>query len=88
MAEKELEDIFADDETNIERCKRLLDENAPFAVLEVLDLMKNSTSDTVRLRAASTVLDRTLGPVGKDDQESALDIFIKGMSDLANGKTS
>jgi hypothetical protein len=84
MAEKQLEDIFGGEETNLERCKRLLDENAPFAVLEVLDLMKTSTSDTVRLRAASTILDRTLGPVGKDDQESALDAFIKGMEKLAN----
>jgi hypothetical protein len=88
MAEKELEDIFGGDETNLDRCKRLLDENAPFAVLEVIDLMKNSTSDTVRLRSAQTILDRTLGPVGKDDQESALDAFIKGMSDLANGKSA
>jgi hypothetical protein len=86
MAEKELEDLFGgEDETREARAQRLLSENAPFAAAAVIDVMNSSLNDNTRLRAAQEILARTLGPIGKDDQEGTLDKFIKGLEQMANG---
>jgi hypothetical protein len=89
MAEHELEDIFGGtDETNDARAQRLLNENAPFAAAAVIDVMNSSLNDNTRLRAAQEILARTLGPIGKDDQEGTLDKFIQGLEDMANRSNS
>jgi hypothetical protein len=86
MAEKELEDLFGGaDETNETRAQRLLTESAPFAAAAVIDVMNSSLNDNTRLRAAQEILARTLGPIGKDDQEGTLDKFLKGLEQMANG---
>jgi hypothetical protein len=87
MADKELEDLFAGEgEGNKERAARIFDENAPFAAAAIVDLVHNASSETVKLRAAQHVVDRVLGPLGKEEQEDALDKFLKGMEHLANDK--
>jgi hypothetical protein len=86
MAEKELEDLFGGkDETNEHRAQRLLTESAPFAAAAVIDVMNTSMNDNTRLRAAQEILARTLGPIGRDDQDGALDSFIRGLEKMANG---
>jgi len=88
MADKELEDLFGGEgETAGQRTKRLFDENAPFAAAAIIDLVHNAGNDNTKLRAATYVVDRVLGPVGKDDQEQALNEFLKGIEALANGAT-
>lgn len=89
MAEKELEDLFGGaDESAVQRTKRLFDENAPFAAAAIIDIMNNSPNDNTRLRAAQEVVARVLGPVGKDDQENALNEFLRGIEALANSGSS
>lgn len=87
MQNKELEDIFGgESESPKLRAQRIFEENAPFAATAIIDIMNSATSDAVRLRAAQHVVDRVIGPVGKEEQEDALDKFLKGMEALANGK--
>lgn len=81
MADKELDDIFYDGDGPLARAKHMLEQNAPFAVAAVLDVMNHSTSDTARLRAANEVLTRT---IGKDSEGGALEEFIKGLERAAN----
>ena len=86
MAGKDLEDIFAGaDESPAARTKRIFEENAPFAAAAVIDMVHNASSETVRLRAATYVVDRVIGPVGKEEQEDALAGFLNGIEKLANG---
>lgn len=88
MAEKELEDLFGGpDETAGQRTKRLFEEAAPFAAAAIIDLVNNAGNDNTKLRAATYVVDRVLGPVGKDDQENALNEFLAGIEALANGSS-
>lgn len=70
------------------RTKRIFITAGPFAAKQIVDLMENGTSDAVRLRAAQYVVDRVLGPLGKEEQVDALDEFLKGMEKLANGGKS
>jgi hypothetical protein len=86
MADKELEDLFGGEgETNMTRTKRLFEENAPFAAAAIIDVMNSSANDNTRLRAAAYVVDRVLGPVGKEEQQDALKEFLDGIERLANG---
>jgi hypothetical protein len=86
MAEnKELEDLFGGDgETPKARASRIFDENAPFAAMAIIDLVHNAVNDNTKLRAAVYVVDRVLGPVGKEEQVDALDKFLKGIEGMAN----
>lgn len=76
-------DLYGD-ETPAMRTKRIFDTNAPFAAAQIVDLAVNATSDSVRLRASQYVVDRVLGPVGRDDQQDALNEFLGGIERIAN----
>jgi hypothetical protein len=82
---KELEDLYAGEENPKERASRIFDEGAPFAAAAIIDLVHNSDNDNTRLRAAQYVVDRVLGPVGKEEQTDALDEFLKDIANIANG---
>jgi hypothetical protein len=84
-ANKELEDLFAGEESPKIRTQRIFEENAPFAAAAIIDLVHNSSNDNTRLRAATYVVDRVIGPIGHEEQEDALDKFLKGIETLANG---
>jgi hypothetical protein len=64
------------------------EENAPFAAAAIIDLVHNAGNDNTRLRAAQYVVDRVLGPVGKEEQQDALADFLSGIERLANGASS
>jgi hypothetical protein len=64
-------------ETNAESCQRLLEENAPRAVMVLCQLMTSSPSDKVKLDSAKYVIDRVLGPVRDNSAVNA---------DIANRK--
>jgi hypothetical protein len=71
-------------EGHVGRTKRIFEQSAPFAAKQIVDLATNGSSDAVRLRASQYVVDRVLGPLGKEEQEDALDTFLKGMEKIAN----
>jgi hypothetical protein len=81
---KDLEDLFGDESPRA-RTSRLFLENAPFAAAAIIDLANNAANDNTRLRAAEYVVDRVLGPVGREESEDALDKFLKGIEAVANG---
>jgi hypothetical protein len=85
-ANKELEDIYAGDESPKVRASRIFEENAPFAAAAIIDLVHNATSDSIRLRASQYVVDRVLGPLGKEEQQDTLSEFLKGLEGMANGR--
>lgn len=72
------------EETPASRTKRIFDQGGPFAAAQIIDLVHNSPSDSIKLRAAQYVVDRVLGPVGKDEQQDALQEFLQGIEKLAN----
>ena len=76
-------DLFGN-EGPAQKTKRIFDTNAPFAAAQIVDLATNATNDGVRLRASQYIVDRVLGPVGKDDQEDALNEFLRGIEKIAN----
>jgi hypothetical protein len=75
-------DLFGE-ETSSQRTKRMFDTNGPFAAAQIIDLAANSASDSIRLRASQYVVDRVLGPTGKESQEDVLNEFLEGISKLA-----
>lgn len=88
MADKEFDleaDVFGDEPVTV-RTKRVFEENAPFAAAAIIDLVHNAPNDNTRLRAAQYVVDRVLGPLGKEEQQDALAEFLAGIESLANGK--
>jgi hypothetical protein len=84
---KELEDLFAGEENPKIRTQRLFEENAPFAAAAIIDLVHNATSDSIRLRSAQYVVDRVLGPLGREEQQDVLQEFLKGIEGMANGSS-
>lgn len=69
--------------TQKQRAQRVLDVQATMAANTLVDLAANSPNDRIRLSAAEAILNRTLGPVGKEEQQDVLDDFMKGMQALA-----
>lgn len=82
MAEIERE-LYGDD-TPAVRTKKIFENSSAMAAHTIIDLVANGANDSIRLRAASYVVDRVLGPVGKDDQQDALNEFLSGIEKLAN----
>ena len=74
--------------TAAERTKRIFDAASPRAALQIIDISNNGANDAVKLRASQYIVDRILGPVGKDDQQDALDAFLSGIEAIANGGQS
>jgi hypothetical protein len=83
---KELEDLYGGGETSEVQTMRIFKENAPFAAAQIIDLCTNAASDSIKLRAATYVVDRVLGPVGKEEQKDKLTEFLEGIEALANGR--
>jgi|SRR5690349_4312703 len=56
-----------DGETPVAAAKRLLDEAAISAAMSVIQLCKSGGTDRIRLEASKYVLERALGPAGKNE---------------------
>jgi hypothetical protein len=65
---------------------RIIREAAPFAAASITSIAADETiSPSVRLNAAKYIIDRNLGPVGKDgDKESELEQFLLELQNEAN----
>lgn len=81
---KDFEADLYGNEGPAQRTKRIFDSNAPFAAAQIVDLATNGSNEGVRLRASQYVVDRVLGPLGKDDNEEALNEFLRGIEKIAN----
>lgn len=81
MAEIEAE-LFGE-ATNAQRARTLLDRNVQMAAMQLIDLAANGSSERIRLSASTEILNRVLGPAGKDDQADSLMEFIEGIQKLA-----
>lgn len=81
MAEIEAE-LFGE-ATNSQRARTMLDRNAVMAAATLVDLAQNGQSERIRLSASQEILNRVLGPAGKDDQADALGDFLEGITALA-----
>ena len=81
MAEIEKE-LFGE-ATNAQRAKRILDSGATQAAATLVDLAANGMSERTRLSAAGMILDRVIGPAGKDQQEDSLAEFLASIHKLA-----
>jgi hypothetical protein len=69
--------------TTKQKAQRVLDLQAGMAAQTLVELAIGSPNDRIRLSAAEAILNRTLGPVGKEEQQDVLDDFMKGMQALA-----
>ena len=88
MTDNDLESELYHEEDPVQRAQRFLKEAAPFAAATISNMCTDDTiAPTVRLRAAQYVIDRNLGPVGKEDgKEDLLESFLEELQDVANGK--
>jgi hypothetical protein len=72
-------------ETPEQAASRIIREGAPFAATAIVTMAADdSISPTVRLNAAKYIIDRNLGPVGKDPEQSELEAFLSELQDVAN----
>lgn len=69
--------------TNGQRAKRILDGGAVMAAATIVDLARNGQSERIRLTASQEILNRIVGPVGKDDAQDTLQEFLQSISTLA-----
>ena len=75
-------DLFGE-MTDAQKAKKILSANASMAAAQIVDLAQNSTNERIRLTASQEILNRVVGPVGKEDTESALDEFVRSMTALS-----
>jgi hypothetical protein len=72
-------------ETTEQAASRIIREGAPFAATTIVNLASDdAVSPTVRLNAAKYIIDRNLGPVGKDTAVDELESFLNELQDVAN----
>jgi hypothetical protein len=67
--------------------KKLFLENGPDAALTIIHLAKKASSETVKLRAATYIADRVLGPVGAEkspEEDEPLEKMIAKFGELAD----
>jgi hypothetical protein len=69
--------------TNGQKAKRILDSAAVQAAATVADLAVNGQSERIRLQASGIILDRVIGPAGKDDAQDTLQEFLESIGKLA-----
>ncbi len=81
MAEIERE-LFGE-QTNGMRAKSILDDGAVMAAATIVDLARNSMSERIRLTASQEILNRVVGPVGRDEASDTLQDFLKSIHVLA-----
>jgi hypothetical protein len=74
--------------SDAQRARQIINQNASMAAAQLVDLAVNGVSERTRLSASGMILDRVLGPVGKDEQQDALQDFIEGIASLARGSAS
>lgn len=74
--------------TNAQKAKRVLDSGAVQAAATLVDLAQNGMSERTRLSAAGMILDRVIGPAGKDQQEDSLADFLASIHHLAQANKS
>jgi hypothetical protein len=73
-----LEARVRDDESTIERAKRLLTENVDVAAASTIWLARSSTNERIRLEASRYVMERVLGRAGDAPATGSLDdLFAK-----------
>jgi|tagenome__1003787_1003787.scaffolds.fasta_scaffold20707802_1 hypothetical protein len=81
---KEIDAELFGGETPSARAKKIFEHGAPFAAAAIVNLVHNGANDSIKLRAAQEVVNRVLGPLGKDDQQDALNQFLAGIEEIAN----
>lgn len=82
---RDLENSFSS-ETPEQAASRIIRDAAPFAAQAISEMATDDTvAASVRLRAATYIIDRNLGPVGgQGDREDALEQFLKQLNVEAN----
>jgi hypothetical protein len=75
-------DLFGE-ATPGQRAKQLLEQNVVLAAANIVDLAMNSSNERIRLTANQAILDRVVGPVGRDEQQDSLVDFLQGIQALA-----
>jgi hypothetical protein len=77
LASLQLEAQVNENETSVERAKRLLVENVDIAAASTIWLARNSTNERIRLESAKYVLERVLGRAGEAPASGTLDdLFV------------
>lgn len=69
------------DETNEELTHRLFRENSPRVAMSLVHIALNGTSERLKLDAGKYIIDRVMGPVGKETHraDSPLDAMVRQM---------
>lgn len=84
----ELDTFYSSDDpvAQLRLARKLLNENAPTAVVSIVWLACHSTNERVRLSASQEILTRTLGPAKEQAQGSsdALTSIVEAMVQGAN----
>jgi hypothetical protein len=64
---------------------RLLKENSPHVAMQLVNIALRGSSERLRLDAGKYILDRVMGPVGKETHraDSPLDKMVRDMQDAA-----
>ena len=80
-ASLQLEEQVHPDETHKERSQRLLDENSPRAALAIVHLATYGHNESIRLKAATYIVDRNLGrvPLGTSDEKQDWEKALEGL---------
>jgi len=71
------------DETTEELTHRLFKENSPSVAMQIVHIALRGTSERLKLDAGKYVIDRVMGPVGKETHraDSPLDALVRQMQD-------
>lgn len=83
MAEIE-RDLFGESTTK-SRVNQILEAGAVEAARTLVELAGDGTSERIRLAASQQILDRVVGPAGKEENGDSLLDFMKGIQKLAQG---
>jgi len=81
----ELDRELFGESTPASRARSILTNAVPMAAATLVDLASNGTSERTRLSAADAILNRVLGPVGKDEAQDTLADFLKSIEHIAQG---
>lgn len=82
----DIEQELYGDGDSVSRTKRIFEMAGPRAAWKIVDLAENGSTDHIKLRASQYVVDRILGPVGRDENQDVLHEFLEGIEKIANGQ--
>lgn len=68
-----------------QKVNRVLEAGALEAAKTLVELATDGINERTRLSAAGMILDRVVGPVGKEETQDSLMDFMKGIEALAKG---